>query len=122
MTKRRVLIIDDDEIFTDLIEQTLVSEFKIKVAKNSWAGMEAIDSFKPDIIVLDILMPAVNGLSLLNEIISHSDLVQIPIIVCSSIADQLNQEALQTTGIKRVVDKTSMHPGDIKRYIKHVLG
>lgn len=120
MTKRRILIVEDDPLFADFLATTL-EEFEVRIAYDCVEAMGLIDDFKPEVIVLDLLMPAATGFSLLNELISYSDTAQLPVIVCSNATQGLNQEVLAASGVVEVIDKATMQPLDIYHRIKFLL-
>lgn len=122
MKRSKILIIDDDVLFANLIRRTLTDKFKVQISPDAWSGMEALDSFQPDAVVLDIMMPAANGLSFLQEASSYADAAKIPMLVCSSIATQLNLDYLNQFGVFRLIDKSTMQPTDIADYITEVVG
>lgn len=109
---KKVLIIEDD--------QWLAENYQLILQKNNWhvklvaqAGqaIDIIDSFQPDVILLDYLLPHKNAPTLLNELQSHPDTSTIPIILCSSLSPQY----FQTTdfgqyGVKAALDKTTLTP------------
>jgi len=121
MSLPRVLIIDDDSLFTDLLVRTMVDVYEVKTASDVWLGVELLDSFKPVAIVLDVLMPAASGLSFLQEIASYADTSRVPVLICSSIASQLNLEYLQEFGVRRLLDKSTMQPSDVAHYLAEAL-
>lgn len=119
--KARILVVDDDRLFSNLISQSLVDDFVVDQANDVCRAMQCIDKHCPDLIVLDILMPAANGLGLLYELISFADTALIPIIVCSSVATQLNPELMQISGVRKILDKSKLLPGDIVSYAKDII-
>lgn len=118
---KNILLIDDDALFSDLIRRTLTNDFNVVVANDVYQAMTQIDQQVPDLIVLDVLMPANNGLNLLNELMSFQDTAAVPIIICSSVAGDLNQEALALAGVVKVLDKTTMQPTDVLYYARRIL-
>lgn len=117
-----VLIIDDDQWLSAQFERVLTrAGFVVHRASNALDGMSAIDTHKPQAIILDIFMPGPNGIVLLHEIRSHSDLAQIPIIVCSNSASEVPHGDLSAYGVRTVLDKTTMQPDDIVAAVKRSL-
>lgn len=122
MKKTRVLVIDDDQWLVDEYARTLTTAgYTVERAGNALDAMETIDRLKPEIIILDLFMPGPNGIVLLHEVKSHSDLNQIPIILVSNAAADLKPDVLAPYGVLRVLDKTTMMPGDIVAAVKRVL-
>jgi DNA-binding response OmpR family regulator len=117
-----VLIIDDDQWLSSQFERVLTrADFIVYRATNALDGMTAIDTHQPQAIILDIFMPGPNGIVLLHEIRSHSDLAQIPVIVCSNSASDVPHGDLSAYGVRTVLDKTTMQPDDIVTAVKRVL-
>lgn len=122
MKKPRVLIIEDDEWLVDEYARTLNAHGYVPHhATNVLEGIRAVDAVKPVVIVLDLFMPGPNGLVLLHELKSHSDLSHIPVVVVSNSASELKSDALLPYGVLVVLDKASMQPADIVVAIKKVL-
>lgn len=119
---QRVVIIDDDQWLVDSYERTLqTAGYIAQHAENTLQAISLIDSFKPHVIILDLFMPGPNGIVLLHELRSHSDLARIPVVLISNAAGDLQADALQAYGVVQVLDKTTMQPGDVLAAVKKVL-
>lgn len=120
--KASVLIIDDDQWLSAQFQRVLTrAGFVVHLAANALDGIAAIDTHKPRVIILDIFMPGPNGIVLLHEIRSHSDLAQVPIIICSNSASDVPHGDLSAYGVHTVLDKTTMQPDDIVAAVRRVL-
>lgn len=120
MTKR-ILLIDDDTWFVEQMARTVKKAgYEVALAHNGIEGMEQIDIAMPDAIILDFFMPGPNGLVLLHELQSHSDLAAIPVILCTNSAADVAPEDLVQYGVRRVLDKTTMEPADVVAAIRKV--
>jgi CheY-like chemotaxis protein len=121
-TPASVLIIDDDpwlaQQYRTMLEK---SGYYIYIASHALEGMDMVDKLHPNVIVLDIFMPGPNGIVLLHELRSHSDLAQIPIIVCTNSASDISRGDLTKYGVRVVLDKTTMHPSDVVAAVRKVL-
>ena len=81
--KKRVLIADDEKNIRLLYKTELELEgYEIELAENGMICLEKIDTFKPDLVILDIRMPGMDGLETLNQILGKNNL--IPIIINSA--------------------------------------
>lgn len=69
-----------------------------------------IDSEPPQLIVLDVLLSGSTAFAFLNELQSHSDTAEALTILCTNIAEQLSLKQLHMYGVRRIVDKSVMHP------------
>lgn len=122
MAKTSVLIIDDEEWLAEQYVRHLEDAgFTAHHVHNALDGIEAIDATKPSVIILDIFMPGPNGIVLLHEMRTHSDLARIPIVICSNSASDISQQSLTKYGVKAVLDKATMHPEDVVAAARKVL-
>ncbi|NCU39228.1 response regulator [Candidatus Saccharibacteria bacterium] len=116
----RVLIVEDDAWQREHVSRVLTKHgYQTAESAHALEAIVHIDVFKPDVIVLDIMLPGPNGFVLLHELQSHSDLARIPIIVMSTHSD-VTLEELQPYGVKVVLDKASMRPDDIVAAVRKV--
>ncbi|MFZ1301570.1 MAG: response regulator [Candidatus Microsaccharimonas sp.] len=120
MTK--VLLVEDDAWLAELEAGVLVAAgYQVEVAPHAPAAIDLVDSFHPEVIVLDVLLAGSTAFALLNELQSYSDTGMVPVILCTNIADQFDAHKLKEYGVKRVVDKTTMHPDDLVAAVRSVL-
>jgi len=117
-----VLIVEDDEWLAEQHARTLqTAGIRSQHAAHALAAIDMIDVQVPDALLLDVLLAGPNAFTLLHELKSHSDLASIPVILCTNSAEQLSEEDLSAYGVRCVLDKTTMVPGDIIAAIKKVL-
>lgn len=120
MTK--VLLVEDDAWLAELESETLKQDgFSVTVAPHGYDAIDAIDSVTPDVIILDVLLAGTTAFSLINELKSYSDTADVPIILCTNLADQLELSKLAAYGVVRILDKTTMHPSDISVAVRAAL-
>ena len=85
MSKPVVLIVDDEVQFTDMMEHFLESNgVKAHVANNATEALSQLSRLQPDLLLLDIMMPEVDGLLLIRLMRTNPELVNIPIVVSSA--------------------------------------
>lgn len=85
-----VCIVDDDENIRAIYEKVfLQSGFDIVSAKNGEEGFRAILENHPDIILLDLQMPVMGGMEVLQELKKSEELVQIPVVILSNVDDEV---------------------------------
>lgn len=114
MAKKHILLIDDDIWMRELMANVLQRHrYTVSHAANAIEGIERIDEIRPDMIVLDLMMPGPNGIVLLHELQSYSDTSAIPVVACTNSAAELPLSMLAPYGVKRIIDKTTMNLGDI---------
>lgn len=89
MHKPKILLIEDEEDIAALIKlQAEISGYKLVAFVDGLNGYEAVEREKPDIIVLDIMLPGQNGLDVCRKIKSHAHLKTIPIIMISAKSEE----------------------------------
>lgn len=118
-----VLLVEDDAWLADMEARVLQGAgYKVHVAAHALAAIDLIDEITPDVIILDVLLAGSTAFSLLNELQSHEDTSGVPVILCTNLAEQFDSTQLKSYGVKRIVDKTTMHPNDLVVAVKAVLG
>ena len=119
---QHVLLVEDDQWLGERFERILGrAGYEIKRANNGVVAMDAIDAKRPDAIVLDLFMPGPNGLVLLHELQSHTDLSTIPVVLCSNSSADIPLESLAPYGVRVKLDKTTMEPDDLVSAVRKVL-
>jgi CheY-like chemotaxis protein len=93
-----VLVIDDDPAVRDLMERYLTkSGFCVKTAADGEIGLQMARQFRPDAITLDVLLPDMNGWSVLSEVKADPELAEIPVVVMTVVDDRTQGLALGAT-------------------------
>ena len=89
--KKRILLIEDEEDIAALIKlQAEISGYKLHVEVDGINGYRAIEREKPDLVILDIMLPGENGLDVCRRMKSQSELRNIPVIILSAKGDELD--------------------------------
>ena len=92
-TKTKILIIEDDNFIADMYETKFkMSGFKVARAENGAKGIKAAKENNPDVIVLDIVMPQMDGFEVLKAIKEDSKTKDIPIILLTNLGQRENIE------------------------------
>lgn len=86
----KILLIDDDMDFVNITKTVLESNprYKVLTASNGIFGLSLAKAEKPDIIILDVIMPFEDGFTVANELKNHPDLRAIPVIVLTSFSNR----------------------------------
>jgi len=82
--KTKVLVVDDNTSFLQLAEMALAGDHNVVTASDGQEGMEKAKNEKPDIILLDVMMPKVSGLELLRMLLADDDTRDIPVIIVTA--------------------------------------
>ena len=120
--KAKVLIVDDEPFNVDVLQQELEElEYQVITASNGKEALEKIKSQQPDLILLDLMMPVMDGFTVLSEIKADDELRAIPVIIVSAEHDSKSV----VKGIKQGADDYITKPIDaehLKSKLKDHLG
>jgi two-component system alkaline phosphatase synthesis response regulator PhoP len=105
-SRARVLIVDDEADIVSTIQYRLeFCEFEVITAANGKEGLEKAANEKPDIILLDISMPVMNGHEMLERLKNRPDLKDIPVIMLTAYSDAKDVTKAADLGIADYVTK-----------------
>lgn len=91
MQKTKILLIEDEEDIASLIKlQAELAGYKVHVESDGLNGLMAVERERPDVIVLDIMLPGLNGLDVCRKIRGNPDFNNIPIIIISAKSEELD--------------------------------
>jgi len=87
MEKKKILLIDDEQDFTQLVKMNLeaTGKYEVKIENRGALGFAAAKQFKPDLILLDILMPDMEGSEVASKLNEDKDTKNIPIVILTAI-------------------------------------
>ena len=89
--KKRILLIEDEEDIASLIKlQAEVTGYKLHVEVDGINGYRAVEREKPDLVILDIMLPGQNGLDVCRKIKSNPDLRDIPVIILTAKSEEID--------------------------------
>lgn len=87
--KYKILLVEDDPMVVRMYKRKLTMEgFDLSLAYNGEEGLEAINKDRPDIILLDIMMPRMNGFEMLKRVKSDEKNKDIPIVILTNLGDR----------------------------------
>lgn len=104
---RRVLIIDDEVYFTKLVKMNLEADgaFSVDIASKGCLGLDLVDGLKPHLILLDLLMPDMSGLQVLDELKKKARTARIPVAVLSAKGDEFTRKEALNKGADLFITK-----------------
>jgi excisionase family DNA binding protein len=115
--KRKVLIVDDDEELVELLVDTFSRDgrFELKTANNGFDAGMLVKEFRPDLVVLDVMLPDINGKEVCQRVRSDSTLEQVKIICISGMIEQDKIADLKAAGANDFMHK----PFDVNKLLDH---
>ena len=112
--KATVLIVEDDEFLRDLVVKNLQeSGYAAMVAKDGESALAGIANRKPDLILLDLILPAMSGLELMAKLKEDEATKDIPFIVLSNSAETQSKEDSVAAGAMGYLVKAQVTPVEI---------
>lgn len=107
MSKKRVLIIDDEETIQTVVQFgiKMTVGWEVFTASSGQEGIETAQSQKPDVILLDVMMPDMDGIATFKELQSHSETEQIPVILLTAKAQTAEKRQFNDLGVSGVITK-----------------
>jgi excisionase family DNA binding protein len=105
--KRKALIVDDDHELVELITDALQADgrFEVRIANNGFDAGMMVKEYHPDIIVLDVMLPDINGKEVCQRVRSDSALDDVRIICISGMVEQDKIQELKSAGANHFIQK-----------------
>ena len=119
---KKVLIVEDDQIVANIYRSKFsVDGFDVQVALDGPSGLDMVRNFRPDAIILDLMMPKMSGVDFMKQIRSQPDLEKLPVIVFSNTyLSNLVQDAWKA-GATKCLSKTSCTPKHLIEIVRNTL-
>src|ERR1017187_343785 len=120
---KKVLIIEDDLIVGNIYRNKFsVEGFQVDVAQDGLAGLEMLRQFRPDAVILGLMLPKMTGLEVMKQIRSEPDFQNLPVIVFSNTyLSNLVQEAWKA-GATKCLSKANCTPKQVIEVVRSALG
>jgi DNA-binding response OmpR family regulator len=121
MTK--IAIIEDDPVINQMYRMKFEADgFEVQIADNGKRGVEMVEGFAPDIILLDLQMPRMNGAEALEYIRTHEWGKNIPVIILTNLGEEEAPKSLRALGIHSYIVKADLTPRQVVSRVKEALG
>ena len=118
-----ILLVDDDLTLREMYDERLKAEgFEIIQASNGEEAINKAQDSKPNVILLDIMMPKVNGFDVLKELKSNDELKDIPVIILTALIQDVDRVQGKKLGAADYIVKSETMPGEVISKIKNAIG
>lgn len=119
---KKVLLVEDSPFMSRLYEKVFTLEkFQVVMAANGKEGLVKAKEEKPAIILLDMMMPEMNGLEVLDSLKKDSLTKAIPVVMLSNIAGDQDARIALEKGAEKYIVKSDHEPQDIVKMIREIL-
>lgn len=119
---KTILIIEDDKFLRELITQKLIKEgYEVSEAVDGEEGIKKVKDEKPTLVLLDLILPGIDGFEVLSKIKEDPGLSSIPVIILSNLGQKEDIERGLKLGAVDYLIKAHFTPGEIIDKIKNIL-
>ena len=121
MEKKKILIVEDDNFVAEVYFAKLTEMgYEAILAQNGEEGIATLKKDKIDMILLDILMPIMNGMEMLEEIKKREDWKNIPVILLTNVGEKESIQKVREMGVKNYLIKSHFTPAEVIEKIESV--
>ena len=119
---KRIIVIEDNVMAASLYQAALSRDgYGVEVASDGEAGLAAIARSRPDLVLLDLMLPKVDGSEVLRRIRATPDLAKLPVIITSNAYTAPRLEELRRAGATQIMNKASLSPKELTRVVRETL-
>jgi len=120
---KKILIVEDDKFLRELISQKLSNEgYEIIEAIDGEQGLKAMEKEIPALVLLDLILPGVDGFGVLEKMKQNTSLSGVPVVILSNLGQKEDIEKALKMGANDYLIKAHFTPGEIIQKVKGVLG
>jgi DNA-binding response OmpR family regulator len=122
-TKKKILLVEDDEALAAVYKSRLELEgFETLEVNNGEKALAAAIDFKPDLILLDVMMPKISGFDVLDILRNTPETANIRVVMLTALSQPKDKEKAQALGVDDYLVKSQVVIGDVVERIRHHLG
>lgn len=120
--KRKILIVEDDTFIVDIYQMKFSQEgFEVIAAEDGIRALEILNQEIPDIILLDMMMPKMGGMDVLEKIKANEKTKKIPIIMLTNIAEKDDVDESFALGADEYMIKSHFTPAEVLKKVNALL-
>lgn len=122
-TKKKILLVEDDTALAAVYRSRLEFEgFDINEVHNGEDALSAAVSYRPDLVLLDAMMPKISGFDVLDILRNTPDTTNIRVIMLTALSQPKDKERAEKLGVDDYLVKSEVVIGDVVARVKHHLG
>ena len=119
---KKILIVEDDKMIATMYETKLKqSEYDVIIADNGSQGLDLAVKEKPDLVLLDVILPQMDGFSVLQELRLNPNTKETPIIMLTNLGTSEDQEKGKQMGATDYWIKAQMTPAQVSEKVNELL-
>jgi DNA-binding response OmpR family regulator len=118
----KILLAEDDIQLVDMYNRKFELEgFDVRIAEDGEKALEILNEFMPDVILLDIMMPKVTGLEVLEQLKKKPEFAEVITVMLTNLADEKTAEKIYELGATDYIVKAEMTPLQVSDRVKELL-
>lgn len=120
---KRILLVEDDDALANVYQTRLSAEgFEIKRVPNGEDALASALAFKPDLILLDVMMPKVSGFDVLDILRNTPETTNVKVIMLTALSQESDKQRAESLGVDDYLVKSQVVIADVVDRIKQLLG
>ena len=120
---KKILLVEDDDALAAVYETRLDAEgFSVKRVANGEEALATAMAYKPDLILLDVMMPKVSGFDVLDILRNTPETTNIKVVMLTALSQDSDKERAESLGVDDYLVKSQVVIADVVERIKHHLG
>lgn len=121
--KKKILLVEDDMALSAVYRSRLEIEgFDVREANNGEDTLSATVEYRPDLILLDVMMPKISGFDVLDILRNTPETANVRIIMLTALSQPKDKERAESLGVDDYLVKSQVVIGDVVARVKHHLG
>jgi DNA-binding response OmpR family regulator len=121
--KKKILLVEDDEALAAVYKSRLdIEGFETKAVINGEDALSSAIEFKPDLILLDAMMPKISGFDVLDILRNTPETAQVRVIMLTALSQPKDKERAESLGVNDYLVKSQVVIGDVIERVKFHLG
>ena len=118
----KILIIEDDPLMSRMYQKIFTFEkYEVEMAGDGEEGLAKVAATNPTLILLDVMMPKMNGLQVLEKLKADEKTKGIPVIMLTNLAGQQDAETAMSKGAIKYIIKSEHEPKEVADMVKQIL-
>ena len=123
MNKKKILLVEDDEVLESVYRARLEMEgFEVEEVHDGEKALSVAINFRPDLILLDVMMPKINGFDVLDILKNTPETMNMRIIMLTALSQEADRDRAEKLGVDDYLVKSQVVIADVIERVKHHLG
>ena len=118
----KILVVEDDELISGMYQSIFTfDKYEVELARDGEEALKKVHEFKPTLVLLDIMMPKMNGLEVLDRLKADPETKDIPVVMLTNLDGKQDAETALAKGAVKYIVKSDYNPKQISEMVKEIL-